>query len=95
MCRLRRLTGLVFLFSQRLNDEGVEEIRSRIHLTHSAFSHMREISLLTMGRAYQAVVRSILLYSCETWLVRKADERMLKVFGNDSIRTILHAEIAY
>ncbi len=34
-------------------------------------------------------MRSILLYSCETWPVRVADERMLQVFDNDSIRRIL------
>ncbi len=43
----------------------------------------------TKGRLYQAVVRSILLYGCETWPVRVADERMLKVFDNDSIQRIL------
>ncbi len=43
----------------------------------------------TKGRVYQAVVRSILLYGCETWPVRVADERMLEVFDNDSIRRIL------
>ncbi len=35
------------------------------------------------------LVRSILLYGCETWSVRVADERMLEVFDNDSIRRIL------
>ncbi len=49
----------------------------------------REISLRTKGRVYQTVVRSILLYGCETWPVRVADERMLEVFDNDSIRRIL------
>ncbi len=34
-------------------------------------------------------MRSILLYGCETWPVRVADERMLEVFDNDSIRCIL------
>ncbi len=48
-----------------------------------------EISLRTKGRVYQAVVRSILLYGCVTWPVRVADERMLEVFDNDSIRCIL------
>ncbi len=38
-----------------------------------------EISLRTKGRVYQAIVRSILLYGCETWPVREADERMLEV----------------
>ncbi len=33
----------------------------------------------------------VLLYDCETWSVRVADERMLEVFDNDSIRRILQA----
>ncbi len=68
------------------NGQGTEGIRSRINLARSAFSRLqsclwsrREISLRTKGRVYQAVVRSIMLYSCETWLVRIADERMLDV----------------
>ncbi len=56
--------------------QGTEEIRSRINLARSAFFRLlsclwsrREISLRTKGRVYQALVRSILLYGCETWLV--------------------------
>ncbi len=85
--------GLMFV----ANGQGTEEIRSRINLARSAFSRLqsrllsrREISLRTKGRVYQAVVRSILLYGCETWPARVADERMLEVFNNDSIRRILH-----
>ncbi len=80
------------------NGQGTEEIRSRINLARSAVSRLqsllwsrREISLRTKGRVYQAVVRSILLYGCETWWVRVADQRMLEVFDNDSIRRILRA----
>ncbi len=69
------------------NGQGTEEIRSRINLARSAFFRLqfclrsrREISLRTKGRVYQAVVRSILLYGCETWPVRVADERVLEVF---------------
>ncbi len=40
--------------------------------------------------AYQAVVRSNLLYCCEAWPVRLDDERMLVVFDDDSTRRILH-----
>ncbi len=79
------------------NSQGTEDIRSRINLARSAFSHLqsclwtrREISLRTKGRVYQVVVRSILLYNCETWPVRVAYEMMLEVFVNDSIRRILH-----
>ncbi len=69
---------------------------SRINLARSAFSRLqsclwsrREISLRTKGRVYQAVVCSILLYGCEIWCVRVADEGILKIFDNDSTRRIL------
>ncbi len=78
------------------NGQGTEGVRSRIKLARSAFSRLqsclsslREISLRTKGRVYQAVVRSILLYGCEAWPVRVVDERMLEVFANDRIRRIL------
>ncbi len=55
------------------NGQGTEEIRSRINLARSAFSHLQsclwsrcEISLRTKSRVYQAVVRSILVYGCGT-----------------------------
>ncbi len=58
------------------NGQGTEEVRSRINLARSTFSRLqfclwsrREISLTTKGRVYQAVVRSILLYSREMWPV--------------------------
>ncbi len=78
------------------NGQGTEDIRSRINLARSAFSRLqscrwsrREISLRIRGRVNQVVVRSILLYGCETWPVRVADERMLEFFDNDTIRHIL------
>ncbi len=78
------------------NGQGTEEIRGRINLDRSIFSRLQscpwslcEISLRTKGRVYQAVVCSILLFDCETWPVRVANERMLEVFDNDSIRHIL------
>ncbi len=74
------------------NGQGTEGIRGRMNLARFAFSRLqiclwsrREISLHTKGWVYQAVVRSILLYGCETWPVRVADERMLEVFDNGSI----------
>ncbi len=62
------------------NGQGTEEIRSRINLARSPFCRLqsclwprREISLRTKARVYQAKLRSILLYSCETWPVRVSD----------------------
>ncbi|KAG5441561.1 hypothetical protein CSKR_111412 [Clonorchis sinensis] len=39
-------------------------------------------------RVYQAKVRAVLLYGCETWLVRAAELRRLQVFDNRCLRTI-------
>ncbi len=64
--------------------------RSTFSLLQSCLWSRREISLRTKDRVFQAAARSILLYGCETWSVRVANERMLEVFGNDSIRRILH-----
>ncbi len=67
-----KIFGSVFV----ANCQGTEDIRSRINLARSAFARLqtclesrREISLRIKGRVYQAVVRSILLYGCETWPV--------------------------
>ncbi len=72
------------------NGQGTEEIRNRIDLAHSAFSRLQLCFWSRRkGRVYQAEVRSILLYGCETWPARVADERMLEVFDNDSINHII------
>ncbi len=72
------------------NGQGTEEIRSRIDLARSAFSRLLFcLCSRREGGVYQAEVRSILLYGCETWPARVADERMLEVFDNDSINHIL------
>ncbi len=59
------------------NSQGTEEIRSLINLARYAFSCLqsclwsgREISLRPKTRVYQAVMLSILLYDCESWLKR-------------------------
>ncbi len=36
------------------------------------------------------MVKSILLYRCDTWPVRVANEEMLEVFCNGSTRRIVH-----
>ncbi len=38
------------------------------------------------------VVHVVLLYGCEMWPVRAADERMLAVFENESIIRTLHVK---
>ncbi len=73
-----------------LQTAGTPE-RSEVRLIlQSCLCSQRKISFCTKGWVYQAVMRSILLNNCETWTVRLADERMLKVFDNESIRCFLH-----
>lgn len=78
------------------NGQGGDEIERRINLARVAFNRLqkclwsrREIALRTKSRVYQAVVRSILLYGCETWPVRVADLKKVEVFDNDCLRRIL------
>ncbi len=66
-----------FKYLGSINSQGTKETRNRINLARSDLSRLqsclwswREISLRTKGRVYRAVVRSTLLYNCETWHVR-------------------------
>ncbi len=84
--------GSTFTATGRAKDE----ISGRIGLARSTFTRLkatrwsrREISLKTKGRTYEALVRTILLYGCETWPVRVEDLRRLEVLDNDCLRRIL------
>ncbi len=84
----------VFFFA---NAHGTEKIRSRINLVRSTFSCLksrlclrREILLRTKDRVYEAMLRTILLYGCETWPARVGNERILAVLDNNNIRRIQH-----
>jgi hypothetical protein len=46
-----------------------------------------------MARFYLAVVHSILLYGCETWVLSKRDERRLESFHNRCARHLAHMHI--
>jgi hypothetical protein len=80
----------------RPNGQCVDEITARIDAARKAFFQLkkslwsrREISLFTKIRVYKATVRTILMYSCETWPLRAEDERRLMVFDHWCLRIIL------
>ncbi len=59
--------------------QAEDEFSGRIGRARSAFTRLkatlwsrREISLKTKGRSYEALVRTILLYGCETWPCRRS-----------------------
>ena len=71
-----------------------DEVNARICKARVAFANLRHlwrqsgVSLNLKGRVYQATVRAVLLYGCETWPVRAAELRRLQVFDNRCLRTI-------
>ncbi|KER26958.1 hypothetical protein T265_05867 [Opisthorchis viverrini] len=71
-----------------------DEVNARICKARAAFANLRHLwrqnglSLNLKGRVYQATVRAVLLYGCETWPIRAADLRRLQVFDNRCLRTI-------
>jgi hypothetical protein len=78
------------------NGQSKDEITARIDAARKAFFQLRkplwsrrEISLCTKLKVYQAAVRTILLYGCETWPLRVEDERRLMVFDHWCLRIIL------
>nr|CAH8823885.1 unnamed protein product [Trichobilharzia regenti] len=48
----------------------------------------RDVSLAVKGRVYNASVRAVLLYTCETWLLRSEDIWRLWVFDHRCLRRI-------
>jgi hypothetical protein len=71
-----------------------DEVSARISKARIAFANLRHlwrqngISLGLKGRVYQATVRSVLLYGCETWSLRAEDLRRLQVFDHRCLRSM-------
>ena len=47
-----------------------------------------DVSPLVKGRVYNAAVRSVLLFRCETWPFRQQDVHRLKVFDHRCLRQL-------
>ncbi|KER19936.1 hypothetical protein T265_11404 [Opisthorchis viverrini] len=68
-----------------------DEVNTRISKARAAFAYLRllwrqkGLSLNLKGRVYQATVRAVLLYGCETWPIRAADLRRLQMFDSRSL----------
>ncbi|CAH8526540.1 unnamed protein product [Schistosoma mattheei] len=59
--------------------------------TYANLGHLwrlRDVSLAVKGRIYNASVRAVLLYACETWSLRVEDVRRLSVFDHRCLRRI-------
>ena len=71
-----------------------DEVSARISKARITFANLRHlwrqkgISLDLKGRVYQATVRAVLLYGCETWPLRTDDVRRLQVFDHRCLRSV-------
>ncbi|CAH8849866.1 unnamed protein product [Trichobilharzia szidati] len=71
-----------------------DEISNRIMKARVAYINLchlwrrRDVSLAVKGRVYNASVRAVLLYACETWPLRAEDVRRLCVFDHRCLRRI-------
>ncbi len=76
--------------------QAVDGIAVRINLARATFNPLHtslwsrlEISRRTKERIFESVVRTILLYGCETWPLRVEDQRSPEVSDNDCLRRLL------
>ena len=77
------------------NGQAKQEVKARVDRARVAFVQLKgtlwrrsEISLKTKVRVYQAAIRPILLYGCETWPLRSEDVRKLEAFDHWCLRLI-------
>ena len=70
------------------------EITHRVGKAQAAFTQLRhlwrlrDVSLGLKGRVYNATVRAVLLYGCETWSAKVEDFRRLLVFDHRCLKNI-------
>ena len=74
---------------QPLTLDGVDlqDVQSFVYLGSTIIPSGQGVA--TKGRIYQTIVRTILLYGCETWPLKAVDLRKLEVFENDCLRYVL------
>ena len=99
---IEHVNGFVYLGSLILpNGQAKEEVQRRVDNARRAFLQLRtalwrrnEVSLRTKIRVYQAAIRPVLLYGCETWPMRAEDLRRMEVFDHWCLRVILKIRLS-
>ena len=94
---LENVCSFRYLGSDIASTAGCEgEVGIRLGRAQAAYAMLqqclwsrRDISVSTKLRVYAAVVRSTMLYACETWPLRHADLHRLVVFEHRCLRRIL------
>nr|VZH99591.1 unnamed protein product [Spirometra erinaceieuropaei] len=100
-CQLEEVDSFKYPGARLLpNGQSKDDIVSLIDAARWVFSSLRkclwnrrDLSIATKIRVYHASVRSFLLYGCECWALRVADERKLEVFDHHCLRIILRVKL--
>ncbi|CAH8613929.1 unnamed protein product [Schistosoma guineensis] len=72
--------------SDEIDSRMVKARAVYVNLGH--LSRLRDVTLAVKDRMYNALVRAVLLYACETWPLRVEDVRRLSVFDHRCLRRI-------
>lgn len=90
------MSKFVYLGSELSCKGGADEdIENRIKKAKAAFAQLKavwESNVLTRRvklSLFESIVKSVLLFGCETWRVTKGLTNKLQVFVNKSLRSIL------
>jgi hypothetical protein len=90
---IRRVHDFTYLGSTVSEDGGtLKDVEFRIQKARGAFTRLRKIWLahnvnnVTKIKLFNAYVKSLLLYGCQTWLVTCEIQRKLQSFVNRCLR---------
>jgi len=93
---IKRPSDFCYLGSIVAENEGTsKEVNSRIQKARGSFSKLRRVWLNkslckdTKIKIFNAYVKSVLLYGCETWLVTNKIQHKIQTFVNRCLRYIL------
>jgi len=93
---IKRSSDFCYLGSTVSENGGTsKEVNARIQKARESFSKLRKAWLSkslrkdTKIRIFNACVKSVLLYGCETWLVTNEIQRKIQIFVNRCLRYIL------
>ena len=93
--RLDGVDHFTYLGSCLSEDGGIgSEISARISKARMTFANLfhlsrkNDVSLPVEGRVYNAAVRCVLLYRCETWPLQQQDVHRLEVFDHRCLRQL-------
>jgi len=93
---IKRSSDFCYLGSIIAENGGTSrEVNGRIHKATGSFCKLRRVWLSkslrkhTKIRIFNACLKSVLLYGCETWLITNEIQRKIQTFVNKRLRFIL------